>query len=240
MIRFFLALQFLTIIPLRFNKIENVKLAESIYYFPLIGALLGCVLAALNIFLESYPVVSGIVVVISLIILTRGLHLDGLADTADALLSGKTEKEKLQIMRDPHIGAMGTLSLISVVLMKIALLLALSFSMRTRALILMTMLSRWNLVFHLVSFPYARQEGKAAIFFKAISKKSFIIITILTAISCIIIYDLKSLLIFGIIASFAYYMGTYFRRVLGGITGDTLGALVELTEIVALLMLILV
>lgn len=97
------ALQFLTIIPVRLKSINQKSYAQAAIYFPLIGLLLGIILVAINHllgFLILGGITSSIILVVLLIILTGGLHLDGLADTFDALLSRKQRPEMLEIMRD--------------------------------------------------------------------------------------------------------------------------------------------
>ena len=174
---FLLALQFLTILPIRVNpapaRMGLVKdageknMAYAAAYFPLVGLLLGAILVLVNALLGvlNIPLMTAnIILVVALLIITGGMHLDGLSDTADALLSGKSKDEMLSIMRDPHIGVMGTISIISILFLKITFLFSINPSLIPTALILICVLSRWSLVFSLFLFPYARQEGKAKVF----------------------------------------------------------------------------
>ena len=123
---FILALQFLTTIPFRTKKpASNDRLPQATIYFPLVGLLLGLILVAVNSLLSYFgfkELFINSALVALLIVFTGGLHLDGLADTFDALLSRKRKAEMLEIMRDSHIGTMGVLSLIVVILFKISLL----------------------------------------------------------------------------------------------------------------------
>jgi adenosylcobinamide-GDP ribazoletransferase len=234
---FLLALQFLTIIPVKIKHIDERKLAKSIIYFPLIGLLLGLVLAGINsLFLKiNFPELSiNIILVVSLIVLTGGLHLDGLADTFDALFSRKNKQGMLEIMRDSRIGAMGVLSLISIVLLKIAFLSSLSVSLKTTALLLMCILSRWALVLCMFLFPYARKEGKAKVFIQGMTLKILILSTLIALASTFAIYKIKGLLVFVIIALNGYTISKFINNKIGGITGDILGAINELNEVIAL------
>src|SRR3989338_2403672 len=105
--RFLAALGFLSAIPLKAAYVDEKELPHSLPFFPLVGLVLGLIPAAeimLMTAMNFNGLVSSIVAVITLIILTGGLHLDGLADTCDAVSSGKDKEGMLKIMRDPHIG----------------------------------------------------------------------------------------------------------------------------------------
>ncbi len=238
MISFLLAMQFLTILPLKIKEFSEQRIAWALAYFPIAGLLLGLMLVWLNTLLFVLgipPLVVNIILVVVLIILTGGMHLDGLSDTADAFLSGKGKEEMLEIMRDPHIGVMGVLSLISIVLLKIGLLSSVSAAAKPAALILMCILSRWSVVMAMYLFPYARQEGKAKLFIQGMNLKIFVASLIAALIFSSAAWGLKGLLALAIIAACAYLFGKIVTRKIGGITGDTLGATIELTEIVTLL-----
>ena len=238
MISLLLAMQFLTTLPLKIRKFSEKKMAWAVVYFPIVGLLLGLILAGLDILLSILgfaPLATNIILVVTLIILTGGMHLDGLADTADAFLSGKKKEEMLEIMRDSHIGVMGVLSLISIILLKIGLLSSVSVIVKPAALILMCILSRWSSVMAMYLFPYARQEGKAKLFIQGLNLKIFIVSLIVVLIFSFAVWGIKGLLALVIIADCTYLIGKIISRKLGGITGDTLGATIELMEIATLL-----
>lgn len=234
-----LAIQFFTIIPVnpRFRE-KGKRLSDSVIYFPLVGLLLGVILAALN-FILSYiflsQVLINVILVVALIILTGGLHLDGLADTFDALLSIKDKEEFLEIMRDPRIGTMGVLSLISVLLLKVVLLCALNPIDKNLALILMCTLSRWSLVLPIYSFPYARSEGKAKDFFAQFSFTTFIVSAAGVLMFTILALSLKGIFVFTAMLLFTFIFNRFMNRKIGGITGDILGATLEINEVIILL-----
>ncbi len=238
-----LALQFLTIIPVRVRDIETNKISESMIFFPLVGLLLGLILVSVNkwlhfLNLQQYSI--NIILVVSLIILTGGIHLDGLADTADAFLSRKNKEEMLKIMRDSQIGAMGALSLISILLLKIALISSFNVFLKIAALLLMCVLSRWAMVWLMFLFPYAREEGKAKIFINGINFRIFLLATVITFICVILVWQLKGILVMGMTAISGYLIGKFIKRKLGGITGDTLGAINEIVEIIVLFSLLII
>jgi len=237
MVVFLLALQFLTILPLKIKEASEKNMADSMMYFPAVGLFLGLMLSGLNKLLLTlnFPALTiNIILVIALIIITGGIHLDGLSDTTDAFSSGKPKEEMLAIMRDSHIGVMGTLSLISIILLKICLLSSLSAPLKTTGLLLACVLSRWSAVLSMFLFPYARRDGKAKVFMQNMNSKIFFLSTIVTVICAFAIWRLEGLVALLIIAGCVYLSGNLFSRKIGGITGDTLGATIELTEVITL------
>lgn len=235
---FLLALQFLSIIPLKIKNVDDKSVARSLIYFPLAGLFLGLLLAGIYklLLILNFPTfASCIILVVTLIILTGGLHLDGLSDTADAFLSRKNRDKMLEIMRDSHAGAMGVLSIICVLLLKIAFLYSIAVQFRPVALVLACVLSRWAMVLPVYLFGYARAEGKAKAYIQGVNLKILLLATGLTFACVIFFWQLKGLYIFVIVASFTYLAGKFINKKLSGITGDTLGALCELNELVVLL-----
>jgi adenosylcobinamide-GDP ribazoletransferase len=233
-----LALQFLTVLPLKVKHFNEKRIAWALVFFPVIGLFLGLMLVVLNMFLTAsgiLPAVVNIILVIALIIFTGGMHMDGLSDTADAFLSGKSREEMLKIMRDPHIGVMGVLSLIGSILLKIGLLSSISAITKPAALILMCMLSRWAVVMVMYLFPYARQEGKAKLFMQGLNLKILIASLIVVLVFLFSIWGLKGWLVLLIISGCAYLINLAIAKKIGGVTGDTLGATIEIMEVVILL-----
>ncbi len=212
-------------------------MADAPVYFPLVGFCIGMILVGLNqissfVGLPAWANAS-IIVVVS-IILTGGLHADGLADTFDAIASGKTKEEMLAIMRDPHIGTMGVLSILCVTLLKVSFLAALDSATRNIALILMCSFSRWSMVAAIYMCPYARNNGKAKIFMEGLGTKRFILATTFMTVIFFGVLSTATLaaILIGGLAGFVFIR--HIRRRLGGITGDTLGALNEVSEIAVL------
>ncbi len=239
---FLFALQFLTIISLPGNNPPHQKgLSSSLTYFPLVGILLGLIMAGLNILLLSFSassILAGAILTVFLTILSGGLHLDGLADTLDALLSGKKEREKLlEILREPHIGTMGALGITCVIVLKFALLCSLGPGERNSALVLTCFLSRTSLILPLCLFNYARSEGKAKIFFGALTPGQSAQLGVLALLISVFISGKTGFLIFIAVTLFTYLFSASINKKLSGLTGDILGAIVELNEILILLLL---
>lgn len=239
---FLSAVQFLTIIPLKAKDATERNIVSSCAFFPLAGAAIGLILFAIYALMSSLflgPFVSSAITIISLAIISGGLHLDGLADTFDALAGGKDKKDKLEIMRDSHIGTMGVLALISVFLLKIFLFSEIANFHKFAALMAMTILSRWSQVFSLRTFTYAREEGKAKIFFSGIDNKVFFYAFLSALLLIILLFRIEGLYLFIASSVFAFAVGKFFSGKFGGITGDNLGALNEITEVVVLCSLLI-
>jgi adenosylcobinamide-GDP ribazoletransferase len=142
---FLSAIQFLTIVPVKSKNADEKNLGLSLLYFPAVGLILGLVLICiyhLLVFLGFQPWAAAVILTVSLTLITGGLHLDGLADTLDALAGGRDREQMLQIMRDPHIGTMGVLGLLCAVLLKTVLVASLSAPALLKALPVMCVLSR--------------------------------------------------------------------------------------------------
>ncbi|HTY45020.1 MAG TPA: adenosylcobinamide-GDP ribazoletransferase [Patescibacteria group bacterium] len=240
---FLLSLQFLTIVPLGMKEADEKHLAGAAAYFPFVGLLLGLALAGIGALLGmlNFPALaSGVILVVAWVGITGGMHLDGLADTADAFLSARPKEEMLKIMRDPHVGVMGVVSLISLMLLKVSLLVGLGLApARTTGLLLSCVLSRWSAVLAMFLFPYARQEGKAKVFMEGMEPGIVLFASFTALIFSVAAWGLKGLLAFTVIAGFTCASGRFIANRIGGITGDTLGAVIELTETLALCMVCL-
>ncbi|MFA5143175.1 MAG: adenosylcobinamide-GDP ribazoletransferase [Candidatus Omnitrophota bacterium] len=230
------AAQFLTVIPIRIKRMTGKDLAGAAAFFPVVGLLLGMVLAAASLLLTAVQFgtfTSSVIIVVLLVLLTGGMHLDGLSDTCDALFSGKERAGMLNIMRDPHAGVMGVLALISVVMLKVAFISAIGTAKET-ALVLMCVLGRSSMVVSLYAFPYARVEGKARAFIDG-KKKSIAAAAMLSALAVVfLIAGTAGTVLLGMTVLFAYMAGALIKRKIGGITGDTIGAVSEITEVAVL------
>lgn len=239
---FLLALQFLTIAPIRIKKIMPGEMARAAAYFPVVGLLLGLVLWTASHLLSLArldPFASNIILVVLLIILTGGLHLDGLSDASDALFSGNDRTEMLRIMRDPNVGAMGVLAIVSILMLKIALISSMLLHTKGIAIVLMCVLARWSMSFSVFAFPYAREDGKAKPFIDGMDRKIFCISTFIALVIVLIISRAAGLVMLGITAALAYLANSFIKKKIGGITGDTIGAVSELIEVAVLFSIVI-
>ncbi len=237
---FFSALTFLTTIPFKTQTNSIAPTASSLTYFPVIGYSIGAVLSAAQALLFyigfQNPAISAIIVVF-LIFLTGGIHLDGLSDMLDGLCCGKEKEEALKIMRDPHAGAMGVIGIASAILLKFSLIAAINPRYLPLAFIFMAMLSRWSMVFLITFFPYVRQQGKAKAFMDNKSIKYFVLATIFPTAIILLSLPIEGFLSMAVCCSTAYLVAKIASSKIGGITGDILGATNEICEIAVLIVL---
>ena len=233
---FLQALEFLTIV--RFHKdADNQGLDSSASYFPLIGGFLGLILIGINnLLFKIFPApLLSLILVSTLDILTGGLHLDGMADSCDAIFSGKDKQEMLAIMHDSHKGTFGILGIITLILFKLSLLSLMPAHAKNLGLFLMALLSRYCMSLSIAYFPYARREGKAKIFFNTHRLKMFLLSTLFTFILLGLTLRWVSMLILPLVIIFTLSINTLIKKIIGGLTGDTIGAVCELNEVVALM-----
>lgn len=238
---FVFAWHFLTVVPLSraHHEPTTQELAASMAWYPVVGLLIGGVLVAADLVLASFLAaeVVNAVLILLLVLLTRGLHQDGLADTLDGLAGGRTPAERLSIMRDPRIGAIGATGLFLSLILRYAGLVALPEELRVPALFCMPAVGRWAMVMAAWSSPYARLEGGlAASFLTHLSWLQALASTGILALALGFAFGLKGAVVILVIAVgvvLAMWVGC--RTWFGGITGDTLGATNELMEIVFLL-----
>ncbi|MDY6827402.1 MAG: adenosylcobinamide-GDP ribazoletransferase [Bacillota bacterium] len=235
------ALAFLTIAPLPFIRFEEggEDLTSAAVAFPLAGATLGLVLAvaAYVIMLIFPPYPTAVVVMALSLFLTRGLHFDGLADTADGLLGTTDRKKAFIAMKDSAIGVMGTAVLLFVYLLKLALLAGLLPGAVPAAVFLMIVAGRWAIVCSGSWFPPARDQGLGGLFLRGLKPVIFLKASLAAILLLVLIFLLwPDLLLPGVIGILfalvaAYLLALYASHRLGGLTGDILGAASELGEL---------
>jgi adenosylcobinamide-GDP ribazoletransferase len=229
---FWIALQFLTVLPINLKTMPSAKQnGQAILFYPFVGLLIGLILFALSLVLAKLPIllIASIILVLW-IWLTGGLHLDGLADTADAWVGGFGDPERtLRIMKDPTCGPIGVLSLVVVCLLKFAALYVLLEQHLNAFLILVPMLGRSVPLFLFLTTAYVRDKGLGRSITDFIPKKltwTFFVITI--ALLCM--FKWLGLVTFICFIAVLFYLRALFIKRIGGITGDTVGAAIELIE----------
>jgi adenosylcobinamide-GDP ribazoletransferase len=230
MVNFFSALGFLTIIPMpaKAFKVDG----RQILYFPLVGLLIGALLYGVDKIGVLYATQEVRVVadVLFLAVITGALHLDGLADSADGLFSHRPKERILEIMQDSRIGVMGALAILFCLLLKMAGFAGLNRPGYEIWLFVAPALARTGQVVGLVVMDYARPEGgKSQLFFQ---KKKYHLLA-LGVIPIALPFSIS--IGTGLMVLFIFLTGTalmlwFFKRGIGGITGDTLGAQTELME----------
>ncbi|TYO97842.1 adenosylcobinamide-GDP ribazoletransferase [Desulfallas thermosapovorans] len=230
---FCFALQHLTRINIYKGDFDEAAFGRAAVYFPLVGLLLG-VLLALAQMLFSYffsePLVAGLLVVL-MVIMTGGMHLDGFMDTVDGVFSGRPRDKKLEIMRDSRVGAFGVLALVCLLLLKYNVFLTVSSPLIYQSILLAVILSRWSMVYAIACFPYARREGLGTLYNRYTGRRELLWATTGTAIMVVIIAWMAGLILLLTAWGWVHLMGSRLTGDLGGLTGDIYGATAETTEL---------
>ena len=237
---FFIALQFLTILPIRIkSEIKEKDFGRSLVYFPVVGALIGLMLASILLVLSFLPhLVVVALILIVLIVITGGIHLDGFADTCDGFYGSRPKEKILEIMRDSHIGTMGVIGVICLLLLKFTLLINIPREILWKSLIAMTLFARWSQVLACFSSNYSRREGKAKYFIEYAGWRELLIGSLFTVISFLLLMKIEGLILFILSLVLILLFINYVKRKIGGMTGDTIGATNELAEVAVIFFLV--
>lgn len=236
---FFAALQFLTLFPWPRRAARSAdEIAAGAAFFPLVGFVLGAVLVLADYLLRPYfpPALLAVGLAALLALLTRGFHLDGLADTFDGLGAGGTRARMLEIMGDPHIGVFGVAAVALVLLFKIEAIepMTAGSAGRWRALLIAPVLGRWAMAL-LAYRATAAKEGLGASLIGRMKGSRLFFATAVTLILAAGFAHAAGLLAMAWVALFTLACKSYFHRRLGGLTGDAFGAVEELSETSALI-----
>ena len=266
---FLLLLSFMTRIPMPKIDYDEEKLGKSMKLFPLVGIVIGFILLFFSIvfsyvlsnlsFSAFLPIII-LVVILTDLISTGALHLDGLADTFDGIFSYRSKHKMLEIMKDSRLGSNGALALILYFLIKFVLLYSLLMEDQGEtvfAVLTYPVVARLCSVISCASAPYARGSGMGKTFVDNTKASGVIIASLITVVySSAMLYHITfphalpsdlvirklgvNLLIIAILGLFAYAFSKLIERKIGGITGDTLGALLEISSLVYLFLIIVV
>jgi len=239
---FFFALQFLTVIPVRtYASIDAKELGRSTGLFPLVGAIQGIIIVGANfLFLKLFPAgITNILILIVLILTNGGFHLDGFADTIDGLAGGNTKEERLEIMRDSRIGAIGVVALILLLLTKFLAINSLQAEIKNYILFLIPVIGRWSMVPMAYWADYARPtSGLGRAFTENTGIKEFLPATFLVLFFSTIFLGWLALPYLAIMLFMVYLITVFFRKKLGGVTGDVFGFQSEMSEVLFILIVI--
>ncbi len=244
------ALQFLTVIPIpRRREVSAEEVGASQGYFPLVGLLLGAILAGIDWLLSLilFTSIVNAVIIIALVLLTGALHIDGFIDTCDALFGRRTPEEKWQVMSDSRVGSFGVVGAFCLLLLAYVSLGGVSESYKMVALILMPALSRWSIVYAIFAFPYAKPEGLGKTFKEQANWRKLALATSLVLASTLGLLLIKGLaLIFvGLALIFMVWLvaaalGLFLQRKFAGLTGDSYGAINEVAQVFILIFFTLI
>ncbi|PIM78501.1 adenosylcobinamide-GDP ribazoletransferase [Fusobacterium pseudoperiodonticum] len=269
---FLLLLSFMTRIPMPKIDYDEEKLGKSMKLFPLVGVVIGFILLFFSIvfsyvlsnltFSAFLPIII-LVVILTDLISTGALHLDGLADTFDGIFSYRSKHKMLEIMKDSRLGSNGALALILYFLIKFVLLYSLLMEDQGEtvfAVLTYPVVARLCSVISCASAPYARGSGMGKTFVDNTKTSGVVIATLITVVysGAVLFYMMGSqfnyflpldlfmksfgvnLLIIAILGLFAFSFSKLIERKIGGITGDTLGALLEISSLIYLFLIIVV
>jgi adenosylcobinamide-GDP ribazoletransferase len=236
-----LAITFLTRLPLPSpKKVAPEDIGKSTPFFPIVGLILGGMLVGINYFCSYFwnQLITNTILVFSMIAFTGGLHLDGLMDTCDGIFSNKDRDRTLEIMRDSRVGSMGVLAGICLLLLKIVFLNGISQDMKMPVLLTFPVFGRWGMVYAVSLYPYARTTSGLGALFVEYAKHYYVLIaTIIVLIIAVPLLLWKAFPVFIVIAFATWMMSSRLSKRLGGLTGDTYGAICEVMETLSLAVL---
>lgn len=238
--RLWAAIGFLTIFPLpAWCRQTEDDLPRSVPVFPVIGLLIAGLVAGCVHFSASHlpPAVAAVAYVILLAIIHGGLHVDGLADTGDGFFSHRKIERILEIMRDTRIGTYGCLTVLSVFALKITGLASLPLSLWSSALFLAPLAGRCSMVLMLVMLPSARPDGMGVLFKRGRSFWEVLWALSVLLLAAWLLLHWQGLIAVGAMLALNVAFMALCQQKIKGFTGDTVGALSELSEMAILVTL---
>jgi len=229
-----LLIQFLTRIPINIHlDVTREDLSKAVIYFPIVGYIVGGILSLVYLSLNASidQLILVFLVVMIQVIITGGLHIDGLSDTFDGIYSGREKSKILEIMKDPNVGTFGVLSILFAIGFKFVLLYKIENQMLW-VLLLMPVFSRVCVMIASYKGHYARKNGLGNLFIEQVTKKQLLIGLFFTMVPMYFVQSIYLGLLVNVL--FTVWFVSYVSKKIGGITGDTLGAIVELNEVIFL------
>ncbi|WP_313172561.1 adenosylcobinamide-GDP ribazoletransferase [Stenotrophomonas sp.] len=233
--RLILAIQFLTRLPTpQVRDFRQEDLSRSAVYYPLVGAIIGALLALPLYGLADRPWLAGVLTLLMWVWVTGALHLDGLGDVADAFGAAHRNPQRfLEVLKDPHMGVFGVVTLIMQLLLKFVLLTELAVGPLWFGIVLVPAWARWGTLWWSQRIPSLHGDGMGERFSWQLRPSAmWVWAVVLAAISVVFAWPLLlALLLVPLVA-------VWWKRKLGGISGDGLGASVEVVETLLLLALV--
>ena len=242
MLPFWIALQFLSSLPIRLPGMpQPQELGRSLLFYPVVGLLFGVLLWGLNSVLMGAPLLLHAALLLTAwVLLSGGLHLDGLADSADAWLGGFGDLERtLTIMKDPRSGPIAVVTLVIVLLLKFTALLALIEAHHSLGLLLAPVIGRAAMLGLFLNTPYVRAGGLGQALADHLPRPLGFKVLGLTAIACVLIAGWAAVSSVLVATAGFFWLRRLMIQRLGGSTGDTAGAMLELLEMLVLIVLAL-
>jgi len=234
---FITALQFLTRIHLKNQPDLTIEdFGRSTKFFPLVGAILGFIyLLAAWCLIAVFGWANFVTTILVLlpVFVTGGLLLDGYMDTADGVFSARDRERKLEIMKDSRVGSFGVIALVALMMIDWTVLRDIKLVLIMTALFIMPVIGRMAMVMVIAFFPYARKEGMGKAFADMADKETVAIAGI-TTILFVVPWGQAAIAALAAGLGFAWLLGAWLTSKLGGLTGDTYGAIETLTETMVL------
>ncbi|MFH1777985.1 MAG: adenosylcobinamide-GDP ribazoletransferase [Candidatus Omnitrophota bacterium] len=234
---FLLALQFLTVFPVdTHEKPSHKDFGRALAYFPVVGLCIGLLLVLVLLVFNFLPqaVIAALLLIVCAAI-TGGLHLDGFIDTCDGLGAGKTPEESLEIMHSSTTGAIGVVAIVLLLILKYTIFISIPDNVLWKLLILMVVFARWIQVWTCFFSKYVREDGKAKHFVEQAAKEEVKTGLIFTVCAFVLLLGIKGLVLFFVSLMPVYVFVNWIEKKIGGMTGDTIGAVSEAAEISLLL-----
>lgn len=227
------AVSFLTVIPVADGGRVADRLGRG--YFPAVGALIGLLSGVAYVLVSSITtsLVGAVAAIAVGAVLTGGIHLDGLADTADGLFGARDVAARLAIMRDPRLGSFGITALVLVLIGQVAAVAGMSPARAIAALVIAGALSRWAMLGVVALIPYVRESGLGVAVRGAHRIFDLLLGSLLAAIACLLDWRTAVIAVV-IVALTSLVIVAFARRRIGGATGDVYGAVSELCQLAVL------
>ncbi|MEX2446512.1 MAG: adenosylcobinamide-GDP ribazoletransferase [Dehalococcoidia bacterium] len=236
-----IAFEFLT--PLRFRRVQTYDdrvFSEALGWYPLAGLGIGAVLAladaGLSQLLPAMPAAAVLVALLAL--LSGGLHLDGVADTADGMAVQGDRAERLGVMSEGNTGPAGVMALVLVLLAQVTAIAALPPDVRTAALIVAPALARWTVVPVGVLFSPARPRGLGHALAQGMWPLAAPLGTVIGVAAALLLFGAPGLVLVAVAAAGAVVLAAAAARLLQGVTGDIFGACIEVAQVVVWMSLV--
>ena len=237
-----MAIQFLTCFPLKINiEWKQDTVAASLLWYPLVGFIIGASLFGFS----SIPMAQNSMLLAAIIlsvwvVITGGLHLDGLADSADAWVGSHGDKTRaLEIMKDPQAGPIAVILLVLVLLIKFSAINSFILQEEVYFLIAPPIIARCVPMILFLTTPYVREQGLGSGMAEYLPRNlAWAVLGFVFVICILFLGVVQGALLIVVVGCVLWYLRYLMVRWIGGMTGDTIGAAIEIVEVVVLVFLI--
>ncbi|HVN30077.1 MAG TPA: adenosylcobinamide-GDP ribazoletransferase, partial [Candidatus Binataceae bacterium] len=216
---------------------DEYDVAASMAWFPAVGGVIGIMVAFGDLYFQDIlgPTLCSAIAVLALAVITGAVHLDGLTDTADALGAGRDRARALEILRDSRIGVFGAIALFFALALKIFALANLGGYERLFTIAFAPMLARWALVGVSYKMDYLRSQGAGSSMLGRLDNRNLAVAGTLTILPLIPVHWRKLVIAYVLTVIVTFALRSFYRRWIGGVTGDLIGACGEIVEVLVML-----